>query len=323
MSRLCVFRFFIETIKVDLYPPIASHRQSKGVNTMSILVTGSTGAIGTQVVNGLIGRHATVHALTRNPDKASFPAGVRAVAGEMTDVASMRAALKGIDTLFLLNAVVADEVTQALITLNLAREAGIQRIVYFSVQNSDAFTDVPHFTGKYTVERAIEQLNLPATVLRPSYFMQNDVMMKGALENGVYPMPLGERGVSMVDTRDIAEIAVASLLRREKAATPLPREVIELVGPHALTGNDAAAIWSQTLGKPVAYGGNDLVSFEQNMASRAPSWSAYDIRLMLARFQSDGMLLKPGAIEIMTGILGHAPRPYRDFAKETAAAWRA
>ncbi|HEY0199791.1 MAG TPA: NmrA/HSCARG family protein [Rhodanobacter sp.] len=290
---------------------------------MSILVTGSTGAIGSQVVNGLVARNATVHALTRNPDKASFPKGVRAVAGEMTDVESMRAALKGIDTLFLLNAVVADEVTQALITLNLAREANIQRIVYFSVHNSDVFTDVPHFTGKYTVERAIEQLNLPATVLRPSYFMQNDAMMKGALENGVYPMPLGDRGVSMVDTRDIADIAVASLLRREQSATPLPREVIELVGPDALTGNDAAAIWSEVLGKPVAYGGNDLPGFEKNMASRAPSWSAYDIRLMLTRFQSDGMLPKPGAIDIMTGILGHAPRAYREFARETAASWKA
>jgi uncharacterized protein YbjT (DUF2867 family) len=289
---------------------------------MSILVTGSTGAIGTQVVNGLLARKATVHAMTRSPDKAKFPSGVRAVAGEMTAVESMRAALKDVDTLFLLNAVAADEVTQALIALSLAREAGIQRIVYFSVQNSDAFTDVPHFTGKYTVERAIEQLNLPATVLRPSYFMQNDAMMKGALENGIYPMPLGELGVSMVDTRDIAEIAVTSLLRREKAPTPLPREVIELVGPDAITGKEAAAIWSETLGKPVNYGGNDLVDFEKNMAGRAPSWSAYDIRLMLARFQSDGMRSKPGTIDIMTGILGHAPRSYRAFAKETATSWK-
>jgi uncharacterized protein YbjT (DUF2867 family) len=235
----------------------------------------------------------------------------------------MRAALQGVDTLFLLNAVAADEVTQALITLGLAREAGIQRIVYFSVHNSDLFADVPHFSGKYTVERAIEQLNLSATVLRPSYFMQNDMMMKDALlQHGVYPMPIGDLGVAMIDTRDIAEIATASLLRRHQATTPLPREVIELVGPDTLTGKDAAAIWSETLGKPVSYGGNDLPGFEKNMASRAPSWSAYDIRLMLARFQSDGMLPKPGAIEIMTGILGHAPRSYRDFAKETAAAWR-
>lgn len=289
---------------------------------MSILVTGSTGAIGSQVVNGLVGQGATVYGLTRNPDKATFPKGVRAVAGEMTDVESMRAALKGVDTLFLLNAAVTDEVTQALITLGLAREAGIQRIVYFSVHNSDLFADVPHFSGKYTVERAIEQLNLPATVLRPSYFMQNDVMMKDVLlQQGVYPMPIGDLGVAMVDTRDIAEIAVASLLRRQQASTPLPREVIELVGPDTLTGKDAAAIWSAALGKPVNYAGNDLPGFEKNMASRAPSWSAFDLRLMLARFHSDGMLPKPGSVEIMTGILGHAPRSYRDFVKETVAAW--
>ena len=108
----------------------------------------------------------------------------------MTDIASMRAALKDVDTLFLLNAVVADEVTQAISTLSLAREAGIQRIVYLSVLNSDAYTDVPHFTGKYTVERMIEQFDLPVTVLRPSYFMQNDAMLQdGLVKHGRYGMP--------------------------------------------------------------------------------------------------------------------------------------
>jgi uncharacterized protein YbjT (DUF2867 family) len=260
--------------------------------------------------------------LTRHPDKARFPAGVRAVAGDMLDVASMRAALQGVDTLFLLNAVVADEVTQALLALNLAREAGIRRIVYFSVQHSDRFADVPHFAGKYTVERAIEQLNLPATVLRPSYFMQNDVMLKDALQHGVYPMPLGQVGVAMVDVRDIAEVAVSALLRRAQAAAPLPREVIELVGPAAITGAAAAATWSSALGTAVSYGGNDLAAFESNLARHAPSWTAYDLRLMLARFHSDGMLPTAGALDTMTGLLGHAPRTYGDFAQETVAAWR-
>jgi uncharacterized protein YbjT (DUF2867 family) len=288
---------------------------------MNILVTGSTGSIGRQVVEGLVGQGANVHALSREPDKAKLPEGVRAVAGDMTDIESMRAALKGVDTLFLLNAVVADEVTQALATLSLAREAGIERIVYFSVYHSDLFTDVPHFTGKYTVERAIEQLNLPATVLRPSYFMQNDVGMKDALQNGIYPMPLGEVGVAMVDTRDIAEIAVTSLLRRSRSSTPLPREVIELVGPDALTGDTVAAIWSDVLGRPVKHAGNDLPAFEKNMATRMPSWAAYDLRLMLGRFHSDGMLAKRGTLETMTGLLGHAPRSYRDLAEQAAVTW--
>lgn len=290
---------------------------------MNILVTGSTGTIGSLIVRGLAAQGANVHALTRQPDKASFPAGVTAVKGDMTDIASMRAALAEVDTLFLLNAVVADEVTQAISTLSLAREAGIERIVYLSVLNSDTYTDVPHFTGKYTVERMIEQFDLPATVLRPSYFMQNDAMLRGGLiEHGRYGMPVGDVGVSMVDVRDIAEIAVASLLRRARAPAPLPREVIEITGPEALTGDMLATIWSGLLGKPVTYGGNNLDAYEGFMASMMPSWSAYDLRLMLARFHVDGMRGKPHAGEILTGLLGHPPRRYQDFAAELAATWK-
>lgn len=138
---------------------------------MTILVTGSTGLIGSNVVALLAAQGADVHALTRTPQHRQFPPGVK---GDFQDVDSMRAAMRSARTLFLLNTVAADEVTQALIALNLAREAGIERIVYLSVMHSDRFTDVPHFTGKHTVERMIEQLGMHATILRPAYFMQND-----------------------------------------------------------------------------------------------------------------------------------------------------
>lgn len=289
---------------------------------MTILVTGASGTIGSAVVERLATQGADVRALSRNPDKVKVPAGVHAVAGDLTDIPSVRAALKDVDTLFLLNAVTPDELTQGLATLGLAREAGIRRIVYLSVLNGDRFTDVPHFAGKYTIERAIEEFDLPATVLRPAYFMQNDAGLKAVIaDHGVYPMALGSVGVSMVDIRDIADIAAVSLLRRERATGALPREVIELAGPDALTGESVAAIWSETLGKPVAYGGDDLDAAEAGIARHAPSWAAYDLRLMLARFQADGMLAKPAATDIMTSLLGRAPRNYRDFAKETAAAW--
>jgi uncharacterized protein YbjT (DUF2867 family) len=290
---------------------------------MNILVTGSTGTIGSLVVGGLIAHGVGVRALTRHPDRAAFPAGVTAVKGDMTDIPSMRAALKDVDALFLLNAVVADEVTQAISTLSLAREAGIARIVYLSVLNSDTYTDVPHFAGKYAVERMIEQLDLPVTVLRPSYFMQNDAMLRASLmQHGSYSMPVGDVGVAMVDVRDIAEIAVTSLLRRTHARAPLPREVIELTGPDTLNGNALATIWSSVLGQPVSYGGNDLKTWESVMAGVMPSWAAWDLRLMLARFHVDGMLGKTHAVDILTGLLGHPPRSYRDFAAELAKTWQ-
>jgi uncharacterized protein YbjT (DUF2867 family) len=290
---------------------------------MNMLVTGSTGTIGSLVVRGLLAHDVGVRALTRDPDKAAFPAGVVVVKGDMTDIPSMRAALKGVDTLFLLNAVVPDEVTQAIGTLSLARAAGIERIVYLSVLNSDTYTDVPHFAGKYAVERMIEQFDLPVTVLRPSYFMQNDTMLRdGLTQYGRYGMPVGDVGVAMVDVRDIAEVAVTALLRRARAQTPLPREVIEIAGPDVLTGGALATIWSGVLGKPVTYGGNDLDAWERVMAGAMPPWASYDLRLMLARFHVDGMLGKAHATGILAGLLGHPPRTYRDFAEESAKTWQ-
>jgi len=68
------------------------------------------------------------------------------------------------------------------------------------------------------------------------------------LNHGIYPMPVGGKGLAMVDTRDIGEIAALELLRRENSPTPLPLTTIDVVGPDTLTGTDIAAIWSDVLG---------------------------------------------------------------------------
>lgn len=87
---------------------------------MTILVTGATGRIGSAVVDHLVAEGAAVRALTRAPETARFPSGVEAVRGDPADIDAMRAALSGVDTLFLLVANVPDELTQAITTLSLA-----------------------------------------------------------------------------------------------------------------------------------------------------------------------------------------------------------
>src|SRR3982750_1496116 len=109
---------------------------------MTILVTGATGTVGRNVVDQLTRRGADVRALVRDPSKANLPATVTVAQGDLLDVDTLRAAFSGVSTLFLLNAVVPDEFTQALIALNLAREAGIERIVYLSVIHSDIYVNV-------------------------------------------------------------------------------------------------------------------------------------------------------------------------------------
>jgi uncharacterized protein YbjT (DUF2867 family) len=115
---------------------------------MAILVIGSTGKVGSEVVRALVARGAEVHALTRDPGKTQFPPGVKPMKGDVLDVETMRVVLADASTIFLINPVAKDELAQALITLGLAADAGVKGIVYVSMLNADVFLDAPHSAGK-------------------------------------------------------------------------------------------------------------------------------------------------------------------------------
>ncbi|MDK4718669.1 NmrA family NAD(P)-binding protein [Rhizobium sp. CNPSo 3968] len=282
---------------------------------MTILVTGATGRVGRHVVEQLTQRGAKVRILTRDPSKADVPAGVEVAQSDLLDIDALRGAFHGISTLFLLNAVTGDEFTQAIIALNVAREAGVDRVVYLSVFEADRAVNVPHFAVKFGAERMLVQMGFSATILRPTYFIDNELMIRDVvLDHGVYPMPIGSKGVAMVDARDIAEVAAIELIRRDSASGKLPIETINLVGPDTLTGPGVAKIWSDILGRPVVYGGDDPSGFEQSMASFMPKWTAYEMRLMAERYVSDGMIPEAGDVERLTTILGRSLHSYHDFA---------
>lgn len=288
---------------------------------MTILVTGATGRVGSQVIQQLLKRGAKVRALVRDPFNATFPAEVDVVQGEMLDIDSLRSAFDGVSTFFLLNAVAPDEFTQALLALNIAREAGVERVVYLSVLHADRFVNVPHFAVKSGAERMIMQMGFSATILRPAYFIDNEIMVREAIfDHGVYPMPIGGKGIAMIDTQDIAEVAAIELMRHDQADSRLTVETVNLVGPDTLTGSDISEIWTDVLKRPVIYGGDDPSGFEQNMANFMPKWMAYEMRLMAQRYVSDGMIPEAGDVERLTQILGRELHTYRGFASRLAGA---
>jgi hypothetical protein len=63
-------------------------------------------------------------------------------------------------------------------------------------------------------------------------------------------------------------------------------------------------------------------AFELQMRQNAPSWSAFDIRMMFQGYLERGFVAGPDDIEILTKLLGHKPRGYADFAQETAQSWQ-
>lgn len=118
--------------------------------------------------------------------------------------------------------------------------------------------------------------------------------------------------------RDIAEAAAIALTTGGHEG-----QTYNLVGPEAHTGQSTAAVWSRVLAKPIAYGGDDLDAWEKQSLQYLPAWMVFDFRMMYAFFQKNGLKATPADIDRQTRLLGHPPRRFEDFAKETAAAWTA
>ena len=284
---------------------------------MKILVTGGTGRVGSEVVKELQKRKADIRLLVRKND-APTPTGVETAIGDLLDPVSVEKAMNGVDKLYLLNAVLPDELTQGLIAYDLAKKLRLRHVVYHSVFRVEHFKDVPHFASKLAIESALREFDIPFTIIRPNYFIQNDATLQDALtKSGIYPMPLGQVGISAVDIRDIAEAAAIALTSDGHFG-----KTYNLNGPEVLSGPKIASIWSRVLGKEIRYAGDDMDAFEQQMRKKAPSWSAFDIRMMFQGYIERGFVAGDGDIETLTTLLGHAPRRYKDFARETAVAWQ-
>jgi uncharacterized protein YbjT (DUF2867 family) len=279
-------------------------------------VTGGTGKAGTEVVKALLGRGASVRVLTRNKE-ARLPAGAEVAVRDLLDPDSVRAALDGADRLFLLVANAADELTQALLTFAVARQARVKHLTYLSVYQAERFPEVPHFIGKHAVETALKASDVPFTILRPGYFFQNDAALKAPLTGpGLYPAPLGTAGIAAVDVRDIADAAAVSLTTDGHAG-----KTYDLVSPAPLSGPGAAAAWAAALGKPVRYADPPLDAFEGQLRQMLPAWLAMELRLMFQGYQERGFAPAAADVAALTTLIGHAPRRYEDFVHETAIGW--
>jgi len=285
---------------------------------MKILVVGGTGTVGSEVVRQLMGRSEQVHVLTRSPEHASkLPNGVTGVVGNLLEPSTL-GAFDGMDAVFLLNPVSTTETFEGILGVNGARDGGAKRIVYLSVHLLDQAPHLPHFGGKIAVEAAVMKSGMEWTILRPNNFYQNDIWFKDAiLGHGVYPQPIGNTGISNVDVRDIAEVAVGAL-----TTSSHNRKIYNLVGPEIMTGDRMAAEWSRALGRPIRYAGDDLEAWEAQNRAYLPPAQLYDFKLMYAFFQKEGLKATPADIAQLTSVLGHPPRAFGAYADELAAAWK-
>jgi uncharacterized protein YbjT (DUF2867 family) len=281
---------------------------------MKTLVIGGTGTVGSEVVRKLQARGAQPRVLTRDP--AKVPAGIEAVKGDLADPASLPPAFEGVESVFMANSLSPMETHEGLMAVSTARDAKVKRFVYMSVAQVDKYPLIPHFAAKVPIENALRASGIPFTILRPNNFIQNDLRSKDAIVGmGVYPQPIGDVGCSRVDVRDIAELAAIALEGGHDG------RCYHVCGPRVENGEAVAALWTEALGKPVRYFGNDLDAWGGMMRQWLPAWLVYDLQHMYAAFMRHGLVATGEEVATMKQVLGHPPRDSHAFAKETAAAW--
>lgn len=147
----------------------------------TIVVLGATGQQGGAVARALAadGRW-TLRALSRNPasDGARRLAaqGFDVVAADMDDPASLEAAFKGAHGVFSVQGTDQGgeiETRRGIAVADAAVAAGVAHFIYASVGGADRASGVPHFESKWRVEEHIRSIGMPATIVRPVFFMDN------------------------------------------------------------------------------------------------------------------------------------------------------
>jgi uncharacterized protein YbjT (DUF2867 family) len=199
-----------------------------GVAVIGVL--GATGRIGRRLVDRLTQVGVPVVAISRRP-----PA-VTAVVWRTADLASPRsldAAFEGVSTLFLLSKEEPGQVELQGNAIGAAKRAGVARVTKVSAFGSALDAALRECRWHAQTERELEASGLAYTYLRPNYFMQNLALHLG---NGQLRAPMGNGRISMVDCRDVADVAAVVLCEPGHEG-----KVYELTGAESLSFADAAA----------------------------------------------------------------------------------
>jgi uncharacterized protein YbjT (DUF2867 family) len=261
-----------------------------------ILVTGATGQQGGAVATALLTKGQKIRVMSRTPEKAAAlaQAGAEVVKGSLTNASDLQAALRGVHGVFAMStpfeAGMDQEVRQGIMMADAAKQAGIAHYVYTSVGSAHRNTGIPHFETKWKVEQHIRQIGLPATILRPVWFMENFTTFSKPSAEGILMMPMrADKKLAMVALRDIGEFGAAAFMRPHDFVG----QAIDLAGDE-LTMPEVVAQLSKVTGRSI--------QFQALPLEQAEAALGHDLATMFRWFNEVGYQINVAALKQTFGI---------------------
>jgi uncharacterized protein YbjT (DUF2867 family) len=280
-----------------------------------ILVTGGTGRVGRDVVRRLLDFEVDFKVLVRNPDKARrlwAQDEVTLEPGDFDDPDSLKRAMAGVATVFLLSPANLRMETQQLNVVRQADGAGVRRIVKLSAMGADSTSPIQLCRMHRAVEKAIEKTGIPWTHLRPNFFFQSLFRHARTMRSeGKLIAPARNGKASMVDTRNVALVAAVVLSENRHE-----NRIYELTGAEALTHGDMAKILTSITGVDITFRNISVDEARKRMKeSGTPDWLVED-RLGLYRVWAENDAAR--VTSTVSNVTYKPPFSFRQFVRDHA-----
>lgn len=250
-------------------------------NEYTILVSGATGQQGGAVANHLLERGFNVRVLTRQPGKQTAQIlkkrGAEIIQGDFGDQKTLSRAFEGVYGAFSIQEEGPNETTYGKAFAEAANDASIKHFIYSSASGASQDTGLPQFESKWEIEQHIRKLELPFTIFRPVFFMDNWVtLFKDDLLSGEINLPFSPKtSLQQIAVDDIGAFAALAF---EKPET-WKGKAVELAGDE-LTMSQTAKVSSNLFNRDISYSQLPWKEYEKQMKAILGEKAGEELTLM-------------------------------------------
>jgi len=231
---------------------------------------------------------------------------------DFADRSTWATALEGVDRVFLMRPPAISDITGVIrpFIAELARRRVRQTVVLSLMGVNPA---MPH----YRLEQDVKAAGLPATMLRPAFFMQNleTAYRSDIVAHDRIRLPARSGKTSFIDTRDIAEVATAALVAPESHIGG----AYTLTGGAALSWKAVASLLSAELGRPIHYEPISLRTARRELRAAGFPTAYVNVQLLIH------VVARLGLADTITSelprLLGRPPRTLIGYIRDNRDLW--